>query len=261
MWVKNRYPKWKPGRRKQRLKRVVFWWVNLDPYPHTYVDLSARKARRFQPAQTRAKMSPRGLSADCPLAAPEDEPTHQCSFPLFVAPQLPIEFLNCGFIANSLAPVASQLQGSILSWTFLPLALRKPGGLSVALAIAHVLSTQPSQARQARFRRRENSQSQLSAADRREVSVECSSASDGSRGWKGGSSRPKRCPGHVGRMRLISQVETNKHVAQKKGVLNRTSLLQPCIIHGFVYLNRSNVLVHTKSMWLKAQARNSRLHW
>ena len=33
LWVKNRYPKWNPGKRNQGLKPVP-WWLNFDPYPH-----------------------------------------------------------------------------------------------------------------------------------------------------------------------------------------------------------------------------------
>ena len=33
LWIKNRYPKWHPGKWKQRLKFVVPWWFNFDPYP------------------------------------------------------------------------------------------------------------------------------------------------------------------------------------------------------------------------------------
>ena len=34
MCVKNRYPKWHPGKRKQRLKPAVLWWFNFDPHPY-----------------------------------------------------------------------------------------------------------------------------------------------------------------------------------------------------------------------------------
>ena len=34
LWVKNRYPKWNPGKLKQRLKPAVPSWVNFDPYPN-----------------------------------------------------------------------------------------------------------------------------------------------------------------------------------------------------------------------------------
>ena len=34
LWVKNRYPKWNPGKWKHGLKAAVPWWFNFDPYPH-----------------------------------------------------------------------------------------------------------------------------------------------------------------------------------------------------------------------------------
>ena len=30
--VKNRYPKWNPGKWKKRLKPVILWWFHFDPY-------------------------------------------------------------------------------------------------------------------------------------------------------------------------------------------------------------------------------------
>ena len=33
LWVKDRYPKWNPGKWKHGLKPVVSWWFNFDPYP------------------------------------------------------------------------------------------------------------------------------------------------------------------------------------------------------------------------------------
>ena len=32
--VKNRYPKWSPGKWQHGPKPVVPWWFNFDPYPH-----------------------------------------------------------------------------------------------------------------------------------------------------------------------------------------------------------------------------------
>ena len=37
-WVKNRYPKWNPGKWKHGLKSAVPWWFNFDPCPHVFVD-------------------------------------------------------------------------------------------------------------------------------------------------------------------------------------------------------------------------------
>ena len=35
LWVKNRHPKWNPGKWKQGLKPAVPWWFRFDPYPNT----------------------------------------------------------------------------------------------------------------------------------------------------------------------------------------------------------------------------------
>ena len=34
LWVKNRYPKWNPGKSNQGLKPVVPWWFIFHSYPH-----------------------------------------------------------------------------------------------------------------------------------------------------------------------------------------------------------------------------------
>ena len=34
LWVKNRYPKWNPGKWKHGPKLAVPWWLNFDPYPN-----------------------------------------------------------------------------------------------------------------------------------------------------------------------------------------------------------------------------------
>ena len=33
LWVKNRYPKWNPGKWKHGLEPAVPWWFIFDPYP------------------------------------------------------------------------------------------------------------------------------------------------------------------------------------------------------------------------------------
>ena len=33
LWVKNGYPKWNPGKWKQRRKPAVLWWSNFHPHP------------------------------------------------------------------------------------------------------------------------------------------------------------------------------------------------------------------------------------
>ena len=34
LWVRNRYPKWNPGKWKRELKPAVPEWFNFDPYPN-----------------------------------------------------------------------------------------------------------------------------------------------------------------------------------------------------------------------------------
>ena len=46
-WVKNRNPKWNPGKGKHGLKPAVPWWLNFDPYP----------------SQKKSKVPPRQLGA------------------------------------------------------------------------------------------------------------------------------------------------------------------------------------------------------
>ena len=45
LWVKNRYPKWNPGKWKRRLTSAVLLWFNFDPYPHVCWD-DKKKATR-----------------------------------------------------------------------------------------------------------------------------------------------------------------------------------------------------------------------
>ena len=45
MWVKNRYPKWNPGKWKQRLKPAVPWSFSFDPYPLGQIPKSAPRQR------------------------------------------------------------------------------------------------------------------------------------------------------------------------------------------------------------------------
>ena len=70
LWVRNRYPKWKPGKWERGLKPAVPWWFSFDPCPPFDLLLAPQGVtwRTLHPADVWS--SPRSVSAALPGPGP-----------------------------------------------------------------------------------------------------------------------------------------------------------------------------------------------